>query len=320
MNAPMGIIRSTASFLLDARGRGVDFSRTITLGRQRLYVTPREIAALAARHRPDVRERVADLRYGEPADEFLTRFLDVRELRALDHSAYEGAAIQHDLNQPLPDALREQFDVVIDSGTLEHVFNVPVAIASCMALVKRGGTLFLSSPANNLCGHGFYQFSPELFFRLFKDANGFTLTRMVLVTHPFPGAELSGSQTWYDVADPADIHARVPLMTATPAFLMIEAKRVDVVPLLAQPPLQSDYVARWTEGNPGAAPSAGRGLVRSAFKRLPAAVQAQAIGWYQRTRLCTLRNRRAFRRISETAPAAAPATSTAAPRSPSRQK
>jgi SAM-dependent methyltransferase len=298
----MGIIRSNAVFYLEARRRGVDFGRLLTLGRQRLYVTPGELASLAARHRPDLRDRLGDLRYGEPADAFLTRFLDVRDLGALDHSAYEGAAIQHDLNQPLPDALREQYDVVIDSGTLEHVFNVPVAIASCMALVKRGGTLFLSSPANNLCGHGFYQFSPELFFRLFKNANGFTLTRMVLVTHPFPGAELSARQTWYEVADPADIHARVPLMTSTPAFLMIEARRVDVVPLLMQPPLQSDYVARWdAAAGPKAADATARGLARRLFRRLPPRVQAFAIGWYQRSVLCTLRNRRAFRPVSETA-------------------
>ena len=203
----MGIIRSNAAFYLEARARGVDFSRTLTLGRQRLYLTPADLTALSARYRPDLRGRLDDLRYGEPADDFLKRFLDVRELQALDHSAYEGAAITHDLNAPLPAHLREQFDAVIDSGTLEHVFNLPTAIATCMQLVKRGGTLFLSSPANNMCGHGFYQLSPELFFRLFKDANGFSLARLVLVTHPFPGAELSARQTWYDVVDPAEIGA-----------------------------------------------------------------------------------------------------------------
>jgi hypothetical protein len=141
----MGIIRSNAAFYLDARARRVRFGRTMTLGRQRLYVRPSELDDLAARYRPDLLERTADLRYGELADTFLTRFLDVRDLQAMDHSAYEGAAILHDLNQPLPEALHEQFDVVIDSGTIEHVFNLPVAIATCMQLVKRGGTLFLSS-------------------------------------------------------------------------------------------------------------------------------------------------------------------------------
>jgi len=292
----MGIVSSNAEFYLAARARGVDFTRTLTLGRQRLYVSPSELASLAHRYRPDLIDRLADLRPGEPADGFLTRFLDVRDLRALDHSDYEGAALTHDLNQPLPAELHEQFDAVIDSGTLEHVFNLPVAIASCMQLVKSGGTLFLSSPANNMCGHGFYQFSPELWFRLFKNVNGFTLTRLALVTHPFPGIELSPRQTWYDVTDPADLGARVPLMTATPAMLMLEAKRVEVTPILLTPPQQSDYVARWTAAAGGSAPG-GRGLIRSVFRRLPPSAQAFVTGWYQRGLWCTLRNRRAFRRI-----------------------
>jgi SAM-dependent methyltransferase len=294
----LGIIRSNAAFYLDARARGVDFSRTLTLGRQRLYLTPADVRTLAAQYRPDLRDQLDDLRYGEPADDFLKRFLGVGDLQALDHSAYEGAAITHDLNAPLPSHLREQFDAVIDSGTLEHVFNFPTAIASCMQLVKRGGTLFLSSPANNMCGHGFYQLSPELFFRLFKDANGFSLARLVLVTHPFPGAELSPRQTWYDVVDPAEIGARAPLMTSTPAFLMMEASRVEIAPVLAAPPQQSDYVARWsTEGADGTARSSGAGgAARAIVRRLPPRLKALATGWYQRSFLCSLRNGRAFRR------------------------
>jgi hypothetical protein len=297
----MGIIRSNAAFYLDARARGVAFGRTLTLGRQRLYVSPAEVRQLASRYRPELRDQIADLRAGEPADAFLHRFLDVRELIALDHSGYEGAALTHDLNQPLPARLHEQFDTVIDSGTLEHVFNLPIAVASCMQLVKRGGTLFLSAPANNLCGHGFYQFSPELWFRLFDNANGFTLTRLVLVTHPFPGAELSRRQTWYDVSDPADLGARVPLVTSTPAFLMVEARRVDVVPVLTSPPLQSDYVTRWSsdaadDATP-ASPGLARTVSRAIYRRLPARAQHFAAGWYQRAVWCTLRNRRAFRRL-----------------------
>ena len=301
----MGIIRSNAAFYLDARARGVDFRRTLTLGRQRLYLTGADLTALAARYRPDLRDRLDDLKYGESADEFLKRFLDVRSLQALDHSAYEGAALTHDLNAPLPASLHEQFDVVIDSGTLEHVFNLPTAIASCMQLVARGGTLFLSSPANNMCGHGFYQLSPELFFRLFKNANGFSLARLVLVTHPFPGAELSSRQTWYDVVDPAEIGARAPLMTSTPAFLMMEALRTDIVPVIATAPLQSDYVSRWNASSMNAAPNqnaasrqnVARGFSRAVFTRLPARLQRLATGWYQRTVQCTLRNSRAFRRL-----------------------
>jgi len=43
----MGIIRSHAAFYLAARARGVDFARRLTLGGQRLYVTPDELHDLA---------------------------------------------------------------------------------------------------------------------------------------------------------------------------------------------------------------------------------------------------------------------------------
>ncbi len=294
----MGIIRSNAVFYLDARSRGVVFDRTLTLGRQRLYLHTDELRQLADRYRPDLRNGAADLRYGEPADEFLRRFLDVRDLEALDHSEYEGAALSHDLNQPIPPALEQSFDAVIDSGTLEHVFNFPAAIANCMNLVRLGGTLFVASPANNMCGHGFYQFSPELFFRLFSDANGFALRRLVLVTHPFPGAELSRHQTWYDVTDPAAAGTRAPLMTSRPAFLMMEAQRVRVVPILATAPQQSDYVARWQPTAASERPTGSRAMLKSVFARLPPSVKASVLGWYQRAFLCRLRNRRLFRRIS----------------------
>ena len=108
----------------------------------------------------------------------------------------------HDLNQPLPAAMDEQFDAVIDSGTLEHIFNVPAALTTCMRLVKQGGSLFLSSPANNLCGHGFYQFSPELFFRALSDANGFQMRGLYL-------APIYRDGEWLQVTDPAVLRQRV---------------------------------------------------------------------------------------------------------------
>lgn len=290
----MGIIRSNAAFYLEARARGVAFTRTLTLGRQRWYVRPSELATLANRYRPELAGSIDDLEYGAPADGFLKTFLETAELETLDQSEYEGASLAHDLNRPIPHDWHERYDAVIDSGTLEHVFNLPIAIASCMNLVKRGGTLFLSSPANNLCGHGFYQFSPELFFRLFKDANGFQLIRLVLVTHPFPGAELSERQIWYDVSDPADIGVRAPLMTGTPAFLMVEAKRVELMPVLDIAPLQSDYVARWSAP---AGRARSRSWPRALFARLPPPMRDFVTGWYQRGFLCTLRNRRVFQRL-----------------------
>ena len=84
---------------------------------------------------------------------------------------------------------------MLDSGSLEHVFNFPIAIANCMALTEVGGHFVAITPANNWCGHGFYQFSPELFYRVLCAENGFRVERMIVAECP--------DGTWLEVADPA---------------------------------------------------------------------------------------------------------------------
>ena len=54
--------------------------------------------------------------------------------------------------------------------------------------------LLMSSPANGQCGHGFYQFSPELFYRLFE-ANGFDPVEVYLVG-------LNKPSRWFRATDP----------------------------------------------------------------------------------------------------------------------
>lgn len=156
------------------------------------------------------------------------------KVTSLDASKYEGAAVIHDLNKPVPDDLIEKFDLVVDGGTLEHVFNFPMAIENAMKMVKIGGHLILVTPANNQCGHGFYQFSPELFYRILSPGNGFELLRMY-ITAP------RGRR--FHVVDPAQIHGRVQLLNSDGAYLMVHAKKLSNAPLGT--PQQSDYLEDW---------------------------------------------------------------------------
>ena len=89
---------------------------------------------------------------------------------------------------------------MIESGSLEHIFNFPVAITNLAGMLKVGGTLFVTTPANNLMGHGFYQFSPELMFRVFSDENGFALRDVLLFEGDYPSIEPSPSQPIYEVS------------------------------------------------------------------------------------------------------------------------
>ena len=212
----------------------------------------------------------------------------------LDASAHEGASLIHDMNQPVAADLWGRFDAVVDGGSLEHIFNFPVAVANLMRLTKVGGSVFLSMPANNLCGHGFYQFSPELMFRVFSPANGFALGEVQFVEAEFPAVELTRSRKSFQVIDPAKIGCRVMLTTRRPVVMLVEAtKTADVVPFAAAPQ-QSDYVVTWSQSAPTAgSSSSARGRLAA---RLPRAMKNRLLGYYQRWQ-CSLSNRHFYKKL-----------------------
>lgn len=246
----MGVNLDTARYLIAARKAGVSFERTLTLGRQWLCAKPDAVNALLARAGfPSMRfDRPSDAAW---ADAFF-RALGATQLDVLDHSAYEGATVLHDLNQPLPAGETRRYDVVFDGGVIEHVFDCANAFRSCMQLTKVGGHLCVCSIANNECGHGFYQFSPELFFRLFDTANGFTL-RSVLVEEQ----RLRGTR-WYAVTDPAALGARVVCINGSPLHIKALARKEQADAGRAPVVIQADYQRAWRESEVQVGSSAPR--------------------------------------------------------------
>jgi len=236
--------------MLEAKIGGVKFSSTLTLGRQKNNMVAKELAYLRKSynidHHPNSKKL---LKYRSYADFFFSHYLGVKKLSVIDYSDYEKADIIHDMNRSVPESLKELFDVVIDGGTLEHIFNFPTAIKNCMMMLKTGGNIFIFSMANNHCGHGFYQFSPDLFFRVFDESNGFEIKSVVLVKHPFPGAELSRKQICYKVSDPKIIGRRSSLVTRFPVGIMVHARKLRKTSIFLNFPNQSDYKLRWKSEN-----------------------------------------------------------------------
>lgn len=250
----MGIEYYTTRFLFQARRAGLNFGRVLTIGRQDLVMNARDLERLAREFQFDP----ADLTKIEPAsrlnyvDPLLTQLLKAAEVESIDASDYEQATHVHDLNQPLPAGLRERYDTVIEAGSLEHIFNLPVALKNLMEAVKVGGTLFIQTPANNYFGHGFYQFSPELFFRTLNAENGFELKRVEVFEHCYPG-KFYRTQP-HAVTDAAKINRRVLLVNNRPTLLLAEARRVSDKPIFANTPQQSFYTGRWETKTASAPP------------------------------------------------------------------
>ncbi len=237
----MGLNAHHLRFLLRARAAGVSFERPITIGRQQLFMdipTMRRSFRHLGREITDAEaERLLteDDGFAEP----VLRLLGASSPDAMDASTYEGASVVHDLNAPLPAELRERYSLVVDSGSLEHVFDFPRAVRSCLEMVEVGGHFIAMSPANNSMGHGFYQFSPELFYRALSPENGFRVVEMVAV-------EMRDDAPWYAVRDPAEVGRRVEWQSSSETYLFVCARRERAVPLFATPPQQSDYAGAWS--------------------------------------------------------------------------
>ena len=250
----MGLDINAVQFLIAARRSGVEFGDVLTLGRQDLNVYPAKMKALLESHGfpgDAFAPGAPDTGFAEP----VFKSLGAKTVSALDASDFEGAEFVHDLNQPLPEKLKQRFDIVYDGGTLEHVFNFPQALKNCMEMVKAGGQFMTHAPGNNWWGHGFYQFSPELFYRVLSPENGFAVEKMI--------AHFVGPYgRWFEVSDPDQIRSRVEAITFGPVHLLLRAKRTGVVPIFAKTPQQSDYSQRWDD--PEAA-SAAVGVERKAW-------------------------------------------------------
>lgn len=252
----MGLDHNAVRFLAEAWSGGACFRRVVTIGRQGLG----ENQGLTddALRRCGAEPQARGDGYAEP----MFRALGAVKIDSIDVSDFEGASVVHDLNNVVESDMWGEYDAVVDGGTLEHVFNFPEALRSMMRMTRLGGHIFIHAPANNQCGHGFYQFSPELFYRALSPASGFEVQRMVLHrVGPFA--------RWYDVADPDALRQRVELMSLAPMMLLVQARRVEPRSAFKSWPQQSDYSARWQAGQ--VAPPAPRRFFPRAAALLSAA-------------------------------------------------
>ena len=234
----MGFGAGDLRFLLSAKRMGLQADSICTLGHLTLFLSQRELTHIVKQF--DIQD--FSLPQGRSmyfADDVL-RPLGFTTIDSMDASDHEGANVIHDLNRPIPLDMQEKYDLVWDGGTLEHIFDFPAALENAMRMVKVGGHISLSTPANNQCGHGFYQFSPELFFRVFVPENGFELLRIYMAID-------GGRGGYYHVADPINVHGRVELHNCRGTLLLVHARKVARVPDVLKTPQQSDYLVAWTD-------------------------------------------------------------------------
>jgi hypothetical protein len=87
-----------------------------------------------------------------------------------DFQKFRGGEIICDLNHPLEARHHGSYDFVIDTGTLEHCFNVGVAFENMCRLAKIGGIIVSAAPMTKI-NHGFWNFSPCVYENYFRQNN-----------------------------------------------------------------------------------------------------------------------------------------------------
>lgn len=244
----MGLARHEIAFLVMTRRLGVNFDHTLMLGRQGILVDHGGLRAGFSDggvhiSRADAQRFIRDSGgYAEAA----LGHLGATRVDSIDASDYEQSTFVHDLNDPLPEHLRERYSVVLDGGTLEHVFNYPAALGNALAAIRPGGHFIAMSPMSGYTGHGFYQFSPELFYTVLGPANGFRIVCMLMKDQHW-------AARWREVPDPAAVGGRVLWSGGWPALLYVVAERLEVATPMFADVTQSDYRVTWHQGAPGEA-------------------------------------------------------------------
>jgi len=236
----MGITANCSKFLFYSKDLGVNFKRSLTLGRLNLFASKKDISDQVNffnNSSKSIKEVIFKDAYAEP----LFEILGAEKTDSLDYSNYEKATIIHDLNFPVDDFLKDRFTAIVDGGTIEHVFNFPVAIKNCMEMLEEGGHYIGITPANNTMGHGFYQFSPELYYRVFSEENGFETLKIVLCAEK----EKDVFSDWYEVVDPQKAQRRVLFTNDSPSYLMVIARKTKKKKIFEHTPQQSDYEVLW---------------------------------------------------------------------------
>lgn len=113
------------------------------------------------------------------AKEFYAAWLSPSRSVAVDLNGTEQA-LRINLNHPLD--LGEQFDVIINQGTAEHIFNIGQVFKSIHDLCRVDGWMIHDAPLLGWIDHGFYCLQPTLFCDLAR-ANCYELHTIAIHEH-----------------------------------------------------------------------------------------------------------------------------------------
>lgn len=168
----MGISRATIKLLMREGHREKFFGSVLTAGRQDVYATSKDLQKYAKEMKfqlkPGVEMSISDEKIfqkkGYITDRALLLSLGFDNIDSMDCSDCEQCTIVHDLNEDVSDKMHNKYDMILDFGTSEHIFNFPKVLENYNKMLKVGGRIIHGLPSSNYVDHGLYMFSPTLFY------------------------------------------------------------------------------------------------------------------------------------------------------------
>ncbi len=164
----MGMVELTVKlFMEQSKNQAFANRHLVTIGRQGICFSVDDLRKWA--HQSDFNldeaQLEASIRENRfPTDNEFFRSLGFSAVDSMDCSEYEGASIICNLNNDIPEELYNRFDVIYDGGSTEHMFNIPKAFENYNKMLQVGGLVIHSLPSTGCLDHGFYMFSPTLFY------------------------------------------------------------------------------------------------------------------------------------------------------------
>jgi hypothetical protein len=102
------------------------------------------------------------------------------EYAALDFDGHRNS-VAIDLNRDLvPEAIKNTFDLVVNTGTTEHIANQDNCFRVIHDLARKGGVMYHELCAG-MSDHGLINYNPRFFWKL-RDANDYEVLSMSLVS------------------------------------------------------------------------------------------------------------------------------------------
>jgi hypothetical protein len=229
----MGIDIHALQLLRWASSKSNGLGEVATIGRQEIKIPAQELGKIIS--------LPANYQYPQYCEDLLAKAFGAECVDSFDNSDFERCTYVADLNKPFPPP--RQYDTIVDAGCLEHIYNAPEALRNISLLCATGGQILHCLPANNYCGHGFWQFSPELFFSLYSRENGYSETQVFVVS-------MDDQSVWYEVVPPSN-GKRATIWSDSALYVL--CRTVKEEKFSHENVQQSDYVFLWNKNTEEAA-------------------------------------------------------------------